>query len=84
MGTTKFARKCSVTGEGMNEGWVINDGESYAQHEHHALNLVLEMGYKAIDEAYEDDVCYWTDWNDDESDWQYQLINGQLVEIEDE
>jgi hypothetical protein len=32
----RYARKCSVTGEGMNEGWVGNDGEVYFKYGHDA------------------------------------------------
>ena len=28
---TKYARKCSVTGEGMNSGYCIGDGDEYAK-----------------------------------------------------
>ena len=78
----KFARQCSVTGEGMNQGWVIEDGWVYAKYEKDALKLLIEMGYKSIEDAYESDNCYWTEW-EDEDDYQYQLIDGKLVEIED-
>jgi hypothetical protein len=79
----KFARKCDVTGEGMNEGWVAYDGEMYFANEGDALKWCVERGYKDIDEAYEDDVIYWTDWYGDESDWMYiQNESGELVEIE--
>lgn len=33
MGNIKFARQCSITGEGMNEGWVFQEGISYAKME---------------------------------------------------
>ena len=78
----KFARQCSVTGEGMNQGWVIEDGWAYAKYEKDALKLLIDMGYKSIEDAYQSDNCYWTEW-EDEDDYQYQLIDGKLVEIED-
>ena len=28
---TKYARKCSVTGEGMNSGYCIGEGQAYAK-----------------------------------------------------
>ena len=82
MENLKFARKCSVTGEGMNQGWIFGDGESYAQHEHDALKISMEIGYNSIQDAYDDDACYWTEW-EDKDDSQYELINGVLVEIEE-
>mgnify|MGYP003124208309 CR=1 FL=1 len=33
----KYARECSVTGEGMNAGWVFGDGVFYAKYEKDAL-----------------------------------------------
>ena len=33
----KYARQCSVTGEGMNTGWVFGDGAFYAKYEKDAL-----------------------------------------------
>lgn len=79
-----YARKCSITGEGMNEGWVVDGGEMYFSKEEDALKWCIEHGYESIEDAYEDDVIYWTDWHDDESDWQYvKLEDGTVVEIED-
>ena len=74
----KFARQCSVTGEGMNEGWCFGDGQDYAKYEAGALKLAKEYGYDNINDAYEDDVCYWTEWEDE---YEYQLVDGVLVEI---
>jgi hypothetical protein len=33
----KYARKCSVTGEGMNAGWVFGDGVFYTKYYKDAL-----------------------------------------------
>jgi glucan-binding YG repeat protein len=32
-----YARKCDITGEGMNEGWVADNGEMYFANEEDAL-----------------------------------------------
>ena len=61
----KFARQCDLTNELMNEGWVIGDGDIYIKYEDDALKIAIEMGYESIDEAYEDDAMYWTEWEDD-------------------
>jgi len=81
----KYARKCDITGEGMNEGWVADNGVMYFANEEDALQWCVECGYKDIQEAYDDEAIYWTDWYGDESDWMYiQLPSGELVEIEEE
>lgn len=49
---TNPARKCNFTGEGMNEGWFIIEGELYAKYESDALNYIQQQGYTSIDDAY--------------------------------
>jgi hypothetical protein len=73
----KFARICDVTGEGMNEGWVINGGVMYIKYEADALAHAKEQGYDSIDAMYEaceddgeSDGFYWTEWEElDEDEW---------------
>ncbi len=75
--TYKFARRCDVTGEGMNEGWVINGGDMYIKYEEDALAHAKEQGYDSIDAMYEaceedgeSDGFYWTEWEElDEDEW---------------
>lgn len=63
-----YARKCDITGEGMNEGWVVNDGEMHFKYEADALQWCIENGYRDIDDAYSNDVIYWTEWEEDNDD----------------
>jgi hypothetical protein len=63
-----FARKCDVTGKGMNEGWVVGDGEMYFANEEDAIKWCTDNGYASMDEAYEDDAIYYTEWELDEDD----------------
>lgn len=73
----RFARICSVTGKGMWEGWVFDDGEFYAIDLQSADKKAQELGYKNMQEAYEEGACYWTDWAEDiEENTQYVLFNG--------
>jgi hypothetical protein len=68
----KFARRCSVTGEGMNEGYVYRDGDMYFKYE---ADLVAHL--RSIDsdsselsdefilnEAYELEEYYYTEWEE--------------------
>jgi hypothetical protein len=85
----KYARKCSITGEGMNEGWCWGDGVYYSKYEKDTIGE-LRMDYpehsKLTDEELiewaveEEGVLYWTTW-EDESEHQYEEINGKLIEI---
>ena len=115
----KYARKCSITGEGMNVGWVWGDGIFYTKHEKDTLaecrtdrkyilseihNLKphnvndrhrwdeLEDAISRAEEgketdedllliAYQQDYLYYTEWECEE-DFQYEEINGKLIEIQ--
>lgn len=76
----KFARKCSVTGEGMDEGFVFGDGEMYFSTDELAQTHIQTLGYKTVKEAYKAGEIYWTVWED--NDYQYIVKNGELVEID--
>jgi hypothetical protein len=77
----KFARRCDITGEGMNEGWVINDHEKfglrYYKHEADVLAYAKERGYDSLEALYEAceesgelDEFYYTEWDElDDDEW---------------
>lgn len=64
----KWARSCSITGQGMNQGWVGDDGCMYFKYEKDAYKWCVSRGYRDIDDAYADDVIYYTEWEDVEPD----------------
>jgi hypothetical protein len=68
----KFARRCDITGEGMNEGWVIGDGEFYIKDETNAENWCKEAGYASIEDALDEDAIYWTEWDELDEDMTYE------------
>lgn len=80
MNRQTFARKCSITGVGMNEGYCFGDGIAYAATRKAAIQIAKEWGYKSLNQAYEDEAYYWTEWDDD--DHQYEVVDGELVELE--
>jgi hypothetical protein len=84
----KFARRCDATGKGMNEGYCFGDGEAYFIHESDALEFALKRGYSTLDEAYEDDAYYYTEWEEIDDDIYYDVDGNeyeaqQTVRIED-
>lgn len=91
----KYARKCDVTGEGMNKGFVIGDGNMYISTQELLLSHLRKLDYldsnnvssstiegdqELMDFFYNDDYYYYTEWKDS-LDKQYQLVNGTLIEI---
>lgn len=85
----KFARKCDITGEGMNEGYLFGD-EKYIKYKKDAEAYAKSLGYETLEDAFEGDdgeneseqeTYYFTAWEDEE-DFQYIFTGGKLVEIE--
>jgi hypothetical protein len=60
----KFARRCNITGEGMNEGWVTNDQCWFGKYETDAENWCKEDGYASLEDAIDDDAIWWTEWDE--------------------
>jgi hypothetical protein len=80
----KFSRKCSFTGNGMDEGWYFESDGTYASTQELADAHAVTLGYKNFDDLYESEggdessqSCY-TSWIGDE---EYIVSNGILEEI---
>ncbi len=81
----KFPRLCSVTGEGMWEGYCFRDGEEYFKHEsdllkhihlleiHIPSNLYTES--QILNYCYDDGLYYFTEWEDLDLDGWYESLN---------
>lgn len=77
----KYARSCNCCGKGMNEGY-------FADYEYFCSDSCLRTEYSAIhwetlckeSEDNGDNEYYWTQW-EDESDYQYQIIDGEITSI---
>jgi hypothetical protein len=96
----KYARKCDITNEPMNEGYCIQDGVMYIKYEDDFIKHLRDVEKEdnseydkdvsegrltddcLINDYYEADYYYWTEW-EDESEYQYEIINGTLTLIED-
>jgi hypothetical protein len=76
----KFARKCDATGRGMNEGYVVGDGEMYFSEEQHLIewlkdvakeeSLEFESDKLMMEHYYEEELYYYTEWEEiDEDEW---------------
>ena len=58
----RYARKCDITHEGMNEGWFTSD-DTYIKYENDLIKWCEKKGYTDRGEAYEDGAMYYTEWN---------------------
>ena len=86
-----YARQCDITGEGMNEGYCIQDGHMYIKYVEDMIKQLREFDVELslrtpLDEEllniyYDDEYYYWTEW-ECEDDLQYEEVNGKLIEIQ--
>lgn len=67
-GIERYARKDTVTGKGMNEGYIFEHLDFYCAAKIDAQRKCKELGYKNMKEAYKDEAYYWTEWEVDEDD----------------
>lgn len=86
-GGVKFARKCSITGKGMNEGWCFGDGEEYAATREMAAKIAEDTYGCSFDEAVSQDedndgeaLAYWTEWEVDEENEGWYMADGTFIE----
>ena len=77
-----FARKCDITGVGMNEGFCIQDGLMYIKNlDDLDMHIKNDTDYESTSDAYNDDYYYYTEW-ECPLDYQYKLNKkGKLVEL---
>jgi hypothetical protein len=80
----KYARKCDKCGQGMNEGFCIYEGEEYYCSDECLHSVYSKSVWEGMFDAEDigNSPSYWTQWEDIE-DYQYQIINGELQDIED-
>ncbi len=74
----KFPRYCDVTGQGMWDGYCIEEGRFYAKSKKALLEIIAKHypDYMTADQtdefdeeaAFEDGVYYWTDWMNSPAD----------------
>ena len=76
----KYARSCNCCGEGMNEGYFIDYEyfcSDYCRNTEYPTDVWLKLYEES--EANGGDYCYWTEWDD--SEYEYQIIDGKLQTI---
>ena len=87
-----YARQCDITKEGMNEGYCIQDGLIYIKYVEDMIKHLREVNEETpmdnltdeelLNAYYDDDYYYWTEW-ECEDDFQYEEVNGELIELND-
>ena len=79
----KYARICTCCHSGMNQGYFANYEyfcSDNCLHTEYSAKEWEELASDGVEDEEDNDSYYWTEW-EDESDYQYQIINGILEEI---
>jgi hypothetical protein len=77
----KYARQCECCGKGMNEGYIIEAGDTYCSDK---CVLKTYTSVKSMDEfelGKDDSDSYWTTWDELDDDHYYDE-NGKRYETE--
>jgi len=74
----KYARKCTKCNNGMNEGYIIGNGEYYCTDECLHKVYTIEEWNEMSEEHSEE--SYWTEWETEE-DFDYVLFDNKLITI---
>lgn len=86
---TLYARQCSVTEEGMNEGWCWGDGLFYTKYKEDTISGLRKdhpdrnifSDEELLEWAYDSDTLYWIEWEYEE-DMRYAEIGGTLYDVD--
>jgi hypothetical protein len=80
----KFARVCSATGRGMNQGYCCCDGDFYFAEDADLLAWLRSdenAGYEGMSDefvmadAYEGEMYYYTEWEELDEDGWYESLH---------
>ena len=91
----KYARKCDVTGRGMNHGYVVMDGEQHFSEQKYLIDWLRSRGGSEglsdeflLNESFDLDEWYFTEWQEvDEDSWfdadgnEYRMVDGKQYQI---
>ena len=88
----KFARRCDATGRGINEGYVVGDGELYFSTQEHLIDYLRGLDWEDADGKrsndieddaelmnyfYREDAYYYTEWDEVDEDEYYDAEGNE-------
>jgi hypothetical protein len=88
----KFARRCDATGKGINEGYVVGDGELYFSSKDDLLSHLSELDWEdcngnsskdcdteddLLEFFYNEDYYYYTEWEEIDDDCYYDAEGNE-------
>jgi hypothetical protein len=88
----KFARRCDATGKGINEGYVVCDGEFYFSSKDDLIKHLSELDWEdcngnhstdcktndaLLEFFYNEDYYYYTEWEEIDDDCYYDAEGNE-------
>ena len=88
----KFARRCDATGKGINEGYVVGDGELYFASKDDLIKHLWELDWEdcngnrskdcstpneLLKFFYNEDYYYYTEWEEIDDDVYYDAEGNE-------
>lgn len=68
-----YPKNCEATGKGIFSGFLIGDCSTLSDgQEERLLEHCKEEGYETLEDAYEDEFYYWTEWDCDMEELEFQ------------
>ena len=88
-GGTLWARQDDVTGKGMNEGFIVNDGDKYYANEKDLIKHLRSVDIwdedvnsmsddDLLELSYDEEYHLYTEWYD-EDDMEFEEVDGELI-----
>jgi hypothetical protein len=89
---TKYARRCDATGCGINEGYVVGDGELYFSSKDDLLSHLIELEWvdcngnnstdcktneDLLEFFYNEEYYYYTEWEEVDDDLYYDAEGNE-------
>ena len=88
----KFARRCDATGKGINEGYVVGDGELYFASKDDLIKHLWELDWEdcngnrskdcstpdeLLEFFYNEEYYYYTEWEEIDDDCYYDAEGNE-------
>lgn len=77
----RYPRFCDETKEGIFVGYVFDDGDYICSTDEEVEKMCKEHGYDSREEAYEDGLYYYTEWEECDEDWWYEKDGDDWFEV---
>jgi hypothetical protein len=85
----KFARRCDITGRGMNEGYVVGAGDLYFSEKEDFVEwlkdvakeegLDFETDSVMMEHYYDEELYYYTEWDELDDDVYYDADGNEYT-----